>query len=158
MTSSPVLRRVTAATLVAVTVAWSGSACESAEDRRAEHAMEQAADVTTCRADATAAPAPYGSGFPTDWPFPPGTTVHHTEDRGRDGTIVTGISSADFRSVLGFMNRRVVDAGFVVVKGETEEHDAEAEWRGNGFRGRWAIKESADCPGETVIQVLSARQ
>lgn len=120
--------------------------------------MEQAADVTTCSADATAAPTPYGGGFPSDWPFPPETTVYHAEDRGGDGTIVTGISAADFRTILGFMNHQVVDAGFAIEQGETEEHDAEAEWRGNGFRGRWAIKESADCPGETVIQVLSARQ
>lgn len=158
MTFAPVLRRVTAATLVAVTLAWTGSACESAEDRRAEHAMEQAADVTTCRADATAAPAPYGDGFPTDWPFPSQTTVYHAEDRGAEGTIVTAVSSADFKQILDFMNHQVVDAGFAIEKGETEEHDAEAEWRGNGFRGRWAIRESADCPGETVIQVLSARQ
>ena len=41
-------------------------------------------------------------------------------------------------------------------KGETEAHDAEAEWKGNGFHGRWAIRESAKCSGETVIQVLSA--
>ena len=158
MTFAPVLRRVTAATLVAVTLAWSGSACESAEDRRAEHAMEQAADVTTCRADATAASPPYGEGFPSDWAFPPQTTVYHAEDRGADGTIVTAVSSADFKQILDFMNHQVVDTGFAIEKGETEEHDAEAEWRGNGFRGRWAIRESADCPGETVIQVLSARQ
>jgi hypothetical protein len=152
------LRRRATGVIVAAALAGSVSACESAEDRRAEHAMEQAADVSTCRADATAAEAPYGDGFPADWPFPPETTVYHAEDRGSDGTIVTGVSSATFQRVLDFMNHEVVDAGFGVEKGETEEHDAEAEWKGNGFRGRWAIKESADCPGETIVQVLSARQ
>jgi len=152
------MRRRATAALAAVALAGSVSACESAEDRRAEHAMEQAADVSTCRADAEAAPPPYGDGFPADWPFPPETTVYHAEDRGSDGTIVTGVSSAAFQAVLDFMNHEVVDAGFGIEKGETEAHDAEAEWKGNGFRGRWAIKESADCPGETVIQVLSARQ
>lgn len=149
-------RRVLAATCVAVVLTGSTSACESAEQRRAEHDMKQAADVSTCGADAKAAPTPYGDGFPDDWPFPPETTVHHAEDRGGDGTIVTGISSADFKSILDFMNHDVVDAGFAIEKGETEEHDAEAEWKGNSFHGRWAIRESAQCPGETVIQVLSA--
>jgi hypothetical protein len=120
--------------------------------------MEQAADVSTCRADAKAAPTPYGDGFPSDWPFPPETTVYNAEDRGADGTIVTGVSSSDLKTILDFMNHEVVDAGFAIEKGETEEHDAEAEWKGNSFHGRWAIRESAECPGETVIQVLSAHE
>lgn len=147
---------VRAGAAIALVLALSTSGCESTEERDAEHAMEQAADVTTCRAAATPAPTPYGDGFPADWPFPPRTTVYNVEDRGGDGTVVTGISSAEFKTILGFMNHRVVDVGFAIEQGETEEHDAEAEWEGNGFRGRWAIKESADCPGETLIQVLSA--
>jgi hypothetical protein len=131
--------------------------CESAADRKAEHDLEQAADLTTCRASASPAATPYGDGFPADWPFPSQTTVFNAEDRGRDGTIVTGISSAKFQEILAFMNGQVADAGYRVEKGETEEHDAEAEWSGNGFRGRWAIRESTQCGGETVIQVLSAR-
>ena len=149
-------RRVASVAFAAAVLAGSLSGCESAEQKQAEHDMEQAADVSTCRADATAAPSPYGDGFPDDWPFPPETTVYHAEDRGQDGTIVTAISSTEFKSILDFMNHDVVDAGFGVEKGETEEHDAEAEWKGNQFRGRWAIRESAQCPGETVIQVLSA--
>jgi hypothetical protein len=148
-------RAATAIPLV-VAVAACLAGCESAADRQAEHDLEQAADVTVCRADAEAAATPYGDGFPDDWPFPPQTTVHHAEDRGDDGTIVTGISATPFEDVLAFMNGAVADAGFEVEEGETEEHDAEAEWDGNGFRGRWAIRASATCPGETVIQVLSA--
>jgi hypothetical protein len=45
-----------------------------------------------------------------------------------------------------------------VTSGETEEDDAEANWAGNGYVGRWAIKKSATCPGETVVQLLSQRQ
>ena len=48
-------------------------------------------------------------------------------------------------------------SGFRVTSGETEEDDAEADWTGHGFVGRWAIKKSATCPGETVIQLLSKR-
>ena len=105
---------------------------------------------------ATAAPSPYGDGFPADWPFPEETTTYNVEDRGSDGTIVTAVSGADFADVLAFMNHDVVDAGYRIESGETEDHDAEAEWDGNGFRGRWSIRESAQCPGETVLQVLSA--
>ena len=94
------------------------------------------------------------TGSPQDWPFPARTVVFNAEDRGADGTIVTAISSTPFkRRSCAFMNHDVVGAGFKIEKGETEDHDAEAEWEGNGFRGRWAIRESAQCPGETVIQV-----
>jgi hypothetical protein len=55
------------------------------------------------------------------------------------------------------MNQDVASAGFEIEQGETEKHDAEAEWKGNAFHGRWAIRESAKCSGETVIQVLSAK-
>lgn len=133
------------------------SSAESAGERTAEQGLTQAADVTTCRADAKPIARPYGEGFPEGWPFPPRTTVYHYENRGASGSIVTGISSAGFRTVLAFMNHDVADAGFKVESGETEEHDAEAEWAGNGYHGRWAIKESATCPGQTVVQVLAGK-
>ena len=52
----------------------------------------------------------------------------------------------------------VVGAGVTTEDGETEERDAEAEWKGDGFRGRWAIRASVTCSGETVIQVLSTNR
>lgn len=121
-----------------------------------EPSLAKAADRSTCAADAKAVPTPYGGQFPGDWPFPPGTTVYDVEDRGDQGTIVTAISTAPFKAILDFLNHDVVSRGFRVDSGETEAHDAEAEWQGNAHRGRWAIRESAQCPGETVIQVLAA--
>ncbi|MDX6325673.1 MAG: hypothetical protein QOK15_2027 [Nocardioidaceae bacterium] len=138
-----------------------GSSSPSAtggEPSDGEGGLAGAADLTTCRAAASPAPTPYGRNFPQDWPFPPDAVVFHAEDRGADGTIVTAVSSQPFKQVLQFMNTDVTSAGFDRDSGETEEHDAEAEWEGNGFHGRWAIKESADCPGDTVIQVLAGHE
>ena len=144
--------------LSALSACGSGSAgTHRAEDHDTSNSSA-AADVSTCSGEARAAAKPYGDGFPRDWPFPPRSVVFHAEDRGSDGTIVTAVSGLAFSRVLRFMNHGVVAGGFRVEQGETEAHDAEAEWRGNGFRGRWAIRESAGCPGETVIQVLSARR
>jgi len=114
-----------------------------------------AADLATCLESATPAATPYDDGFPRAWPFPPRTVVFGVEDRGSAGTVVTAVSATAFDSILTFLNDDVARAGFAVERGETEEHDAEADWRGQGFRGRWAIRESAQCPGQTVIQVLS---
>ena len=131
---------------------------ESAGEPAGEGELAGAADLATCRSDAQPAATPYGDNFPQDWPFPPDAVVYHAEDRGEDGTIVTAVTSQPFKDVLEFMNTDVVTAGFDRESGETEEHDAEAEWEGNGFRGRWAIKESGDCRGDTTIQVLAAHE
>jgi hypothetical protein len=133
-----------------------GSAPEKNE--QAEQDFTQAADQSTCLADATAAAKPWPAGFPADWPFPDRTTLYNLEDRGSSGTIATAVTALPFKDVLDFLNGDVADAGYRVESGETEEHDAEAEWEGNGYRGRWAIRESSSCPGETVIQVLSAKE
>jgi hypothetical protein len=125
---------------------------EAAED----HEMEGAADESTCRADAEEIDPPYGDSFPAAWTFPPDTTAYHVEELGSTGTVVTAVSEAPFDDVLDFLNQDAVDAGFEITEGETEEDDAEANWTSEEFRGRWTIRRSADCPGETVIQVLAA--
>ena len=130
------------------------AACESKEAKILEHA----ADPTTCLVDASAAATPYLDGFAADWTWPDQSVVFNVEDRGEDGIIATAVTALPFAEVLAFMNGPVTDAGFVVSDGETEEHDAEADWSGNGYRGRWAIKGSFTCAGETVIQVLSTTQ
>ncbi|HEY3527900.1 MAG TPA: hypothetical protein VGK78_02030 [Nocardioides sp.] len=114
-----------------------------------------AADTGTCVKDATAVTAT-PPGYPARFPFPAGTVVFNVEDRGADGMIATGVTATPFDDVLAAMNA-AEKSGFAVTSGETEEDDAEANWSGNGFVGRWAIKKSASCPGETVIQLLSKR-
>lgn len=118
------------------------------------HALAGAADTSTCVADARPV-ARYPAGFPRSFPFPDRTVVFHAEDRGKEGVVVTGVTSLAFKQVLAALNGPAQDAGFRVTDGETEAHDAEASWTGHGYRGRWAIRESASCPGETVVQVLA---
>jgi hypothetical protein len=113
-----------------------------------------AADRSTCLADATPVDT-LPEGFPGDFPMPPQTVSYDAEDRGSEGVIVTGVTDLPFDDVLESLNGDAQEAGFEVTSGETEEHDAEANWEGNGYRGRWAIRESATCPGQTVVQVLA---
>lgn len=112
-----------------------------------------AADTDTCVKDATAV-ASMPHGYPTSFPLPAGTVVFNVEDRGDDGVIATGVTATRFDDVLAAMNA-TQDAGFDITGGETEEDDAEANWTGNGYVGRWTIKRSRSCPAETVIQLLS---
>jgi hypothetical protein len=150
---------MTVAVVVMVGLAVAGCSSDSSatdnEETTSTDTFAKAADEGVCTSDAKPLDAPYGSGFPSDWPFPAETVVYNFEDRGSSGAIVTAVSSTKFGDILDFMNKEVVDAGFEIESGETEEHDAEAEWRGTDFHGRWAIRESGRCPGETVIQVLA---
>lgn len=122
-----------------------------------EGAPQGAADRTTCAEDAEPV-ADYGAGFPSGWTFPPGTVTYDVETRPGAGTIVTAITTTPFKDVLAYLNGPVTQAGFKVTSGETEPTDAEANWTGNGFTGRWAIRVSGSCEGQTLIQVLSTRQ
>ena len=114
-----------------------------------------AADVDTCLRDATAVTST-PDGYPASFPLPTGTVVFNIEDRHAEGVIATGVTATPFEDVLKDMNA-AKRAGFTVTSGETEDDDAEANWTGHGFVGRWAIKKSATCPGETILQLLSKR-
>jgi hypothetical protein len=136
-----------------------GEGGKSEAEKKREAGFEKAADASTCLADAKPADLEaVSSGYPTDFPLPDGAVAFNAEDRGQDGVIVTAVTDKSLKSVLGTLNGTAQDAGFKVTSGETEKHDAEANWEGNGFRGRWAIKESAKCEGEVVIQVLSKKE
>jgi hypothetical protein len=141
---------VVVALLLVPTACGSGGGASSSP---ATDALASAADTTTCLKDAqpvTSTP----DGYPASFPLPKGTVLFHVEDRGQDGVIATGVTGIPFDQVLASMNA-AMKLGFKETGGETEDADAEANWTGQGFTGRWAIKRSASCPGETVIQLLS---
>ena len=137
--------------------ACGGSDSSAAGDDPDEEEFSAAADRSTCLADAQPVDG-FPEGYPADFPMPPQTVVYDAEDRGTEGVVVTGVTDLAFKDVLAALNGPAQDAGFKVTNGETEEHDAEANWDGNGYRGRWAIRESASCPGETVVQVLATSE
>jgi hypothetical protein len=132
------------------------TACGDGDSAAADPDADQfsaAANTSTCVADAHQVTS-FPAGYPTDYPLPRGTVVFSVQDRGADGVVATGVTDQPFDTVLHAMNA-AASAGFRRTSGETEEDDAEANWTGNGFTGRWAIKKSATCPGETVVQLLS---
>jgi hypothetical protein len=140
---------------VLLTAGCGGSSDASGTDPDAGD-FSAAADTSTCVADATQV-ASFPDGYPKDFPLPDGTVLYNVQDRGADGVVATGVTSTAFQDVLKALNGPAQKAGYQVSSGETEDHDAEANWSGNGFTGRWAIKESATCPGETVVQLLSKK-
>lgn len=155
--TAELVRAVVGTAVVLTLVSGCGSAGTKASGEEQDKDFETVADTTTCLADARPVSRRLPAGFPVGFPFPSGSVVYNAEDRGNDGVVVSAITSSPIKDVLAALNGPAQQAGFKVTQGETEEHDAEANWTGNGFRGRWAIKESASCKGEVSIQVLAAR-
>jgi len=54
--------------------------------------------------------------------------------------------------------QQIPAAGFKLTEGEVEERDAESNWEGNGYLGRWAIREMPNCTGQTSVTVLAQKQ
>ncbi len=136
----------------------SGGSSNAADPDAGEAGLGKAADTQTCVADARKYAGPLPADYPRDFPLPRGAVLFNVEDRGADGVIGTAVVAADLRTVLAELNGPAQDQGFKVTGGETEDHDAEANWEGNGFRGRWAIRDSASCDGEVVVQLLAEKQ
>lgn len=125
---------------------------DSAAERASESTLSHAADQTVCRAAARPV-ADAADELPAGWSFPPASTAYDVERRAGVGTIVTAVTATAFGRVLDHLNH--AEPGVRITSGETEEDDAEASWTADGYTGRWAIRRSATCPGETVVQVLS---
>jgi hypothetical protein len=151
----PVRRAGTAAATVALMLVAAGCGDKGSSDPDAGAGFS-AADMSTCVADAQQV-SDFPDGYPTSFPMPDGTVLYNVEDRGEEGVVTTGVTTTAFKDVLSALNGPAQKAGFTVTDGETEAHDAEANWSGSGYTGRWAIRESSSCAGETVIQLLSKK-
>jgi uncharacterized lipoprotein len=134
------------------------AACSSSGGSDPDSGGSGAADVShaVCAKDATAKKVDLPSGFPSDFPLPPGTIVYSADNRGKsEGIVVTGVTSTPFKDVLKALQRQLPAHGFRAEDGETEPHDAESDWTSNGFKGRWAIREIPQCSGDTLVNVVA---
>jgi hypothetical protein len=125
-------------------------------ERQAEKQMRSSgAPTPVCVDQAKDTEVP--SSFPSDFPLPDGSVVYASEERSAGRTIVYAVVDTDEKDVLKAMQTDVPAAGFELTEGEVEERDAESNWKGNGYTGRWAIREVAGCTTQTSVTVLSAK-
>lgn len=150
------MRALVALVLVTAAALTGCGGGESDEEKKAEAQLRSSgAPTPVCvdQAKETEVPA----AFPTDFPLPDGSVVYGAEERSGGRTIVYAVVDTDEKDVLKVMQTDVPDAGFALTEGEVEERDAESNWKGNGYTGRWAIREVAGCPSQTSVTVLSAK-
>jgi hypothetical protein len=114
------------------------------------------APTPVCVDQATQAEVP--TTFPSAFPLPDDAVVYGAEQRSEGRTIVYAVVDRDVKDVLAQLQQDVPGAGFELTEGEVEERDAESNWTGNGYSGRWAIREVAGCPQQTSVTVLASRR
>ncbi len=147
---------VALALLAAVVLAGCGGG-ESEEEKAAEKQLRASGAPTPVCADEVSSPEDVPAAFPQDFPLPEGSVVYATQKRSGGRTIVYAVVDMDEKDVLKVMQTDVPAAGFELTEGEVEERDAESNWTGNGFTGRWAIREVAGCTAQTSVTVLAAK-
>jgi len=114
------------------------------------------ATQAVCAKDVTAVSLP--AAYPRTAALPGGYLVTKVENRSEGRIVVTGVSPKDFRATLADMQRTFSANGWTLSQGEVEKDDAESNFEGNGFRGRWAIRAIEQCPGNTGVSVVVGPQ
>lgn len=152
----PRVRSLVALALLATAVAGCGGG-EGDVPRAGDTALRAGGAPTPVCVEAVAKPAEIPGSFPPDFPLPPGSVVYGSEQRSGGRTIVYAVVDRDVKAVLEQMQDGVRGAGYELTEGEVEERDAESNWAGNSYTGRWAIREVAGCRGQTSVTVLAAR-
>ena len=95
---------------------------------------------------------------PAGFPLPAGMLVVGSETRSDGRLIVYGVSPDGVKTVLADLQKGLPAAGYTPKEGEVEEHDAESNWEGHGYRGRWEIRELPGCDADTTVTVLAQKQ
>jgi hypothetical protein len=127
-----------------------GCSGEGDEEGKGAVSVGQVASVA-CPSQAT------GVKLPAGWavPLPPGTVPVDVRNSTNGRVIVTGVVPQSESDVLAALQRSFASAGLKLTEGETEEHDAESNFTGNGLTGRWGIREISGCDGPaTRIDVV----
>ena len=111
---------------------------------------EAGGDLPACARAGT--PVSLPDAFPRSFPLPEGTVLDRMRSES-GATVVEGYVPGNLDGVREFMNDELPNAGYELEGGETEEHDAETEFRGNGVEGRLKLRDISDCEGAVTLAV-----
>ena len=152
----PRARKVVALALLAA-AALAGCGGGESDDKAAEKQLRASGAPTPVCADQVPDPATVPEAFPADFPLPDSAVIYGSERRSGGRTIVYAVVDRDVKAVLKQLQDGMKSAGFTLAEGEVEARDAESNWTGNGYTGRWAIREIAGCTEQTSVTVLAAK-
>lgn len=94
--------------------------------------------------------------FPLSFPLPRGTKITSNKQQS-GGTILTGAIPTDsLAATAQFFLTQVPKRGFKIRDSETEApRDAEGEFQGKGYVGRWRLQAITGCRGAVRFQAFA---
>ena len=138
---------------VVVSLAALGLAGCGAEDRT-KVAAPSATTLPECAPSAT--PVALPEAFPERFPLPRGAVVREGRDDG--STInVEALIPGEIRDVAESLLDGLPPAGFELGEGDSEEHEAESHFTGNGFAGFFKLNTVGGCDGANTLAVVLTR-
>ena len=132
----------------------SSAGAEASPARPAESGMVAGPPLPACVRAAAAVPPP--EAFPEDLPLPPGTVITAARMTAAGAAYIDGYAPLSHIDAARFFLEEMPAAGYVNGRGDSESHEAEAPFSGNGVDGRWIVVTVPDCPAATYIVITTA--
>jgi hypothetical protein len=135
--------------LVALSLAGCGS--DSDTDSAARPAVTT---LPECAPEATEVALP--KAFPHTFPLPDGSLVRDARDDGKTMNV-EALVPGDIRAVAESLLDQLPQAGYDLGEGDSEEHEAESHFNGNGFEGFFKLNTVGGCDGANTLAVVLTR-
>jgi hypothetical protein len=87
------------------------------------------------------------------FPLPKGTIVREARDDGKTMNV-EALVPGDIRDVAGSLLDDLPAAGYDLGEGDSEEHEAESHFEGNGFDGFFKLNTVGDCDGANTLALV----
>ncbi|MFL5980105.1 MAG: hypothetical protein ACJ74D_04835 [Gaiellaceae bacterium] len=101
----------------------------------------------------SAMPAALPERFPMDFPLPRGSVVREARDDGKTMNLEALVPGA-IRDVTDRLLDELPGAGYELGEGDSEEHEAESHFSGNGFDGFFKLNTIGGCDGANTLAVV----
>jgi hypothetical protein len=94
--------------------------------------------------------------FPERFPLPRGAVVRKGRDDGSTMNV-EALVPGEIREVAESLLDGLPQAGFDLGEGDSEEHEAESHFSGNGFAGFFKLNTVGGCAGANTLAVVLTR-
>jgi hypothetical protein len=101
----------------------------------------------------SATPVALPDRFPMGFPLPQGSVVRDARDDGRTMNVEAFVPGA-IRDVADRLLDELPGAGYKLGEGDSEEHEAESHFSGNGFDGFFKLNTVGGCDGANTLAVV----
>jgi hypothetical protein len=87
------------------------------------------------------------------FPLPEGAVIDRTRKDVAGNTVYGGYVPGDVEATRDWYEEHLPKSGYEVKEGDSEEHEAEAEFEGGGAEARYKVRDIPDCDGALSLEV-----